>query len=136
VSYELYLNLLQISSVHVYLSYPFVLSWSFIEAMAAGCLIVGSATAPVLEVLEDGRNGLAVDFFAFEAIAQKIDEALDHPDRMQDIRDAARATAVRDFDLDRCILPQWSRLIDNLIAGLRPPTPPPSAGLATQLQLR
>jgi glycosyltransferase involved in cell wall biosynthesis len=136
VSYDLYLNLLQISSVHVYLSYPFVLSWSFIEAMAAGCLVVGSATAPVLEVLEDGRNGLAVDFFALEDIAQKIDDVLNHPDRMQDIRDAARATAVRDFDLAGCILPQWAELIGKLVDGERPRPPPPSAGLAMQLQLR
>jgi glycosyltransferase involved in cell wall biosynthesis len=56
IDYHAYLNLLQVSSVHVYLTYPFVLSWSFIEAMACGCLIVGSATPPVLEVLRDGRT--------------------------------------------------------------------------------
>jgi glycosyltransferase involved in cell wall biosynthesis len=123
VSYELYLNLLQISSVHVYLSYPFVLSWSFVEALAAGCLILGSATAPVLEVLSDRNNGLAVDFFGLEDIAEKIDAVLDHPDRMQDIRDAARATAIRAFDLDTCILPQWAALIGNLVNGERPEPP-------------
>ena len=63
IDYHDYLTLLQVSSVHVYLTYPFVLSWSFIEAMASGCLIVGSATPPVLEVLRDGENGFAVDFF-------------------------------------------------------------------------
>jgi glycosyltransferase involved in cell wall biosynthesis len=61
IDYVDYLRLLQVSSAHVYLTYPFVLSWSFIEAMASGCLIVASATPPVLEVLRDGENGFAVD---------------------------------------------------------------------------
>src|SRR5579863_6231523 len=64
VSYESYLNVLQVSAVHIHLTYPFVLSWSFLEAMSAGCAVIGSATAPVLEVLRDRENGLAVDFFA------------------------------------------------------------------------
>jgi glycosyltransferase involved in cell wall biosynthesis len=134
--YPLYLNLLQISSVHVYLTYPFVLSWSFIEAMAAGCLILGSATEPVLEVLIDGENGLTVDFFDIEAIADRIDEALDDPDSMQALRNAARDTAVDDFDLERCILPQWMDLMGTLIDGRRPTAQPLSAGLATRRRLR
>jgi glycosyltransferase involved in cell wall biosynthesis len=136
IPYELYKNLLQVSSVHVYLTYPFVLSWSFIEAMSAGCLILGSATNPVLEVLSDGENGLAVDFFDVQAIADRIDEALDHPDRMQALRDAARATAIRDFDLESRILPQWLELFGTLIEGRRPPAQRPSAGLATRGRLR
>jgi glycosyltransferase involved in cell wall biosynthesis len=136
VSYELYLNLLQISSVHVYLSYPFVLSWSFIEAMAAGCLIVGAATDPVLEVLRDGENGLAVDFFDTAAIADRVTEALDQPDLMRPLRVAARDTALNDFDLERCILPQWRRLIETLAAGRRPIRRAPTDGLATRRQLR
>jgi len=136
VTYDLYLNILQLSSVHVYLSFPFVLSWSFVEAMAAGCLIVGSATAPVLEVLEPGRNGFAVDFFDREALVRTVDAVLDHPDRMQDLRDAARATAVREFDLAGRILPQWQRFLGNMIEGKRPRPQPPSAGLATKLKLR
>jgi glycosyltransferase involved in cell wall biosynthesis len=136
VPYELYLNLLQISSVHIYLSYPFVLSWSLIEAMSAGCLILGSATEPVLEVLAEGENALTVDFFAVERIAERVVEALEHPDRLQGLREAARAAAIRDFDLERCILPQWVELIEVLAAGGRPPDQPPSDGLATRQQLR
>lgn len=120
VPYDIYLSILQISSVHVYLTYPFVLSWSFIEAMSAGCVILGSATPPVTEVLEDGVNGLAVDFFSTEAIADRIDEVLDHPDRMQVLRDRARATAVKRYDLKTRQLPRWERLIEDVIDGRLP----------------
>ena len=120
IPYGAYLNLLRVSSVHVYLTYPFVLSWSFIEAMASGCLIVGSATPPVEEVLKHGENGLLVDFFATREIADRIDEVLDHPDRMQRLRDAARATAVANFDLKRRQLPRWERLVGDLLEGRRP----------------
>jgi glycosyltransferase involved in cell wall biosynthesis len=122
IDYHDYLTLLQVSSVHVYLTYPFVLSWSFIEAMASGCLIVGSATPPVLEVLRDGENGLAVDFFAPRALANRIEAALEQPARMQKIREAARATAVKQFDLKRVLLPKWNALFDDLINHRRPET--------------
>ena len=120
LEYHDYLNLLQVSSVHVYLTYPFVLSWSFIEAMACGCLIVGSRTPPVLEVLQNGTNGLTVDFFASKALANRIDTALEHPGRMQGLRDAARATAVEHFDLKKVLLPRWNKLFADLINGRRP----------------
>jgi glycosyltransferase involved in cell wall biosynthesis len=136
VPYDVYLNVLQVSSVHVYLSYPFVLSWSFIEAMAAGCLLLASATAPVLEVLRDRQNGLAVDFFSCEEICDRIDEVFEHPDRMQAIRAAARTTAIEDFDLDTRTLPRWLDLLGTLANGQRPAGQPPSAGLATRLGLR
>ncbi len=120
LSYEDYLRLLQVSSVHVYLTYPFVLSWSFIEAMASGCLIVGSATPPVMEVLRDGENGLVVDFFSPRALANRIEGALKNPKAMQPIRDAARATAVGQFDLKSVLLPRWLRLFDDLVHRRRP----------------
>jgi glycosyltransferase involved in cell wall biosynthesis len=136
ISYAAYRNLLQLSSVHVYLSYPFVLSWSFVEALSAGCLLLASATAPVLEVLRDGHNGLAVDFFSVTDICDRIDAALEHPDRMQALREAARATAIRDFDLETHIMPRWLELLSTLAAGRRPTEQPPSIGLATRLALR
>lgn len=136
VPYEVYLNVLQVSSVHVYLSYPFVLSWSFIEAMSAGCLLLASATAPVLEVLRDRENGLAVDFFDTAALGDRVDEIFEHPDRMQRLREAARATAIRDFDLGETMLPRWLELMNTLTGGERPRVQPPHPGLGTELGLR
>jgi glycosyltransferase involved in cell wall biosynthesis len=117
IPHNLFVNVLQISSAHIYLTYPFVLSWSFLEAMSAGCLVIGSATPSVTEVLKDGDNGLLVDFFDFQGIAEKIDAVLDHPDRMQAIRDRARQTIIRDFDLRTVALPSYLRLIESVIAG-------------------
>ena len=71
-----YRDVLLASSVHVYLTVPFVLSWSLIEALAAGCAVVASDTAPVREVLCDGENGLLVDFFDAGRIAGRICEVL------------------------------------------------------------
>jgi len=136
VPYEFFLNMLQVSSVHVYLSYPFVLSWSFLEALSTGCLVVGSATASVLEVLRDRVNGLTFDFFDGAALADRIDEVFTHPDRMQALRDAARATVLRDFDLQSHLLPRWVDLLNELALGQLPSAEPPSEGLATRLQLR
>ncbi len=132
LEYAAYLKLLQISSAHVYLTYPFVLSWSFVEAMAAGCLIVGSATAPVLEVLRDGENGLAVDFFAYRELAQRLEEVLARREDFESVRQAARATAVSQFDLQSVLLPRWVALMEDLINGRRPPVEPPASHRASQ----
>jgi glycosyltransferase involved in cell wall biosynthesis len=132
VPYETYLTVLQVSSAHVYLTYPFVLSWSFVEALACGCLVIGSKTAPVLEVLEHRVNGLLVDFFSADDLANRVDEVLDHPDRFQELRDGARQTAVTRFDLTTRQLPKWERLVDDLVNGRRPATdmnrPTPTIG--------
>ena len=115
--YAKFLRLLQVSSAHVYLTYPFVLSWSMLEAMAAGCLVVGSSTPPVVEVLKDGKNGLLADFFSPAGIAKRIDEVLSHPDRMQAIREEARATILRDFDLKTVCLPKMLSVMGTLAGG-------------------
>ena len=78
-----YAKLLQVSSAHVYLTYPFVLSWSILDAMSAGCCIVASNTAPVLEVIEDNNNGLLVDFFDVNQLVEKIEYALDNKEKMK-----------------------------------------------------
>jgi glycosyltransferase involved in cell wall biosynthesis len=119
LSYEHYLRVLQVSSVHVYLTYPFVLSWSMLEAMASECLVVGSDTAPVQEVIRDGENGLLVDFYDPTAIAGRVDEVLDHADRMAEIRIRARRTIVRNYSIDKCLRDQI-RMVENLGEGRRP----------------
>lgn len=100
VPYATYKKVLQVSAVHVYLTYPFVLSWSLLEAMASGCLIVGSDTAPVREVIKDGENGLLVDFFDTGAIAERVLSALSEPERFQGLRRVAYGSAQR-YVLDK-----------------------------------
>lgn len=105
-----YVRLLQVSAVHVYLTVPFVLSWSMLEAMSAGCLVVGSSTPPVQEVIVDGQNGLLADFFSPEVIAERVVDALAFPARYTSIREAARWTALSRYSLTRCLPPQMALL--------------------------
>jgi glycosyltransferase involved in cell wall biosynthesis len=114
IPYNEYLALLRRSSVHVYLTYPFVLSWSLLEAMASGCLVVGSRTPPVEEAIEDGVNGLLVDFFSTEALAARIDEALTRQRELAPLREAARRTVLERYDLNRVCLPAQCRLVEAL----------------------
>lgn len=88
--YDAYRNILQLSAAHVYLTYPFVLSWSMLEAMASGCLIIGSRTAPVEEVIRHGENGWLVDFFDVDAMADRIVDALENPTQQIPLRHQAR----------------------------------------------
>jgi glycosyltransferase involved in cell wall biosynthesis len=114
ISYADYLALLQVSAAHVYLTYPFVLSWSLLEAMAAGCLVVGSATAPVEEVIQHRRNGLLVDFFSPDDLADQVGWALDNPSAGLRLRERARATIVDRYDFMTCIRPQVDKLFAQL----------------------
>lgn len=124
VSYPDFLRMLQVSGVHVYLTYPFVLSWSCLEAMAAGCALVASATPPVEEVIRDGENGLLVDFFSPAAIADAVDRVLDHPDRMRAMRERARQTIVDRYDLKRVCLPRHLALAEAVAGRQLPPRLP------------
>lgn len=94
-----YRLLLQASSAHVYLTVPFVLSWSLLDAMACGCAVIGSDTAPIREVVKDGENGLLVDFFSPTDMAARIEEVLDHPALAARLRIAARQTAMERYAL-------------------------------------
>lgn len=114
--YSQYLQVIQASAVHVYLTRPFVLSWSALEAMSTGCLLVASNTAPVTEVIRDGENGLLVDFFNPQQIADRISEVLDHPTRLQELRDRARATILEHYALSK-LLPQHLQLLDRMVSG-------------------
>ena len=95
-----YLKVLQASSVHVYLTVPFVLSWSMMEAMSAGCLVLGSDVDPVRELIEDGKNGVLVDFHNVQQIARAIIRALESPEKYAPIRAAARATIVERYSAE------------------------------------
>ena len=114
VPYQRYLAALQVSSAHVYLTYPFVLSWSMLEAMAAGCLVIGSRTPPVAEVIEDGVNGWLTDFFDGTALSERVCDALEAGARLAPLRAAARQTIVSRYDLARVCLPQQVRMIESL----------------------
>jgi glycosyltransferase involved in cell wall biosynthesis len=96
--------------VHVYLTAPFVLSWSLVEAMAAGCTIVASDTAPVREVLSDGASAILADFHSPPAIAACIERALDDRAGAKRLAAAARLVAEQHFALDR-LLPVHLRLL-------------------------
>jgi glycosyltransferase involved in cell wall biosynthesis len=103
--YEQYRQVLQASSAHIYLTRPFVLSWSMLEAMACGCLVIVSDTPPVTEVIQDGKNGLLVDFFSPSEIANRVDEVLEHGNRLAELRENARDTILKRYDL-ATLLPQ------------------------------
>ena len=109
--FDRYVRLLQVSAVHAYLTVPFVLSWSMLEAMAAGCLVVGSATPPVEEVLVEGDNGLLAPFFDPSAIAARIVEGLAGGARVAAIRRAARHTVLDRYRLADCVARQRALLV-------------------------
>ncbi|MCB5409525.1 glycosyltransferase family 4 protein [Pseudogemmobacter faecipullorum] len=115
--YSDYLKLLQISRVHAYLTYPFVLSWSMVEAMAAGALVVASRTAPVAELIRHGENGLLVDFFDQQAWARQLAICLENPGQYAPLREQARADVLRQYDLKRVCLPAQLALVNRLLAG-------------------
>ena len=117
LSYSDLLDVLSISAAHVYLTYPFVLSWSLLDAMACECLIVASDTAPVRDVVEGGKDGVLVDFFDIDGLSNTLIQACREPERFQPLRKAARAKMVAEYDRKRIALPAWLQVIDELRAG-------------------
>jgi len=96
-------SLMQISCVHVYLTYPFVLSWSCIEALSAGCALVASDTGPVRDVIVDDENGVLTPFHDSAALSEKIAAlAADAPRRARLARQA-RETVRANFDVRACV---------------------------------
>lgn len=115
IPYNVYLNLLQVSRCHVYLTYPFVMSWSAIEAMSAGALVVGSNTPPVREFIEHEKNGLLVDFFDYENLASTVIDCLANPKIYNQLKKAARSTIIERYDLNSICIPKQLSLLSRLM---------------------
>ena len=115
VPHDVLAQLMQVSTVHVYLTYPFVLSWSLMEAMSIGCLIVGSRTGPVEEVVEHGKTGLLVDFFNPSEIANTVADAIKRRKEVMPLRSAARQLIVENYDLDTICKPEQIRFVNTMI---------------------
>jgi len=113
IPYADFVNLLHVSRAHAYLTYPFVLSWSSIEAMAAGCHIVASNTAPVREAMRHGETATLVDFFDIAGWSQALIAALENPDAYAPLREAARQHAVNFYDLKSYCLPQMIAFMES-----------------------
>ncbi len=115
VPYDSFVKIIQLSTIHVYLSYPFVLSWSMLEAMSCGALVIGSNTDPVTEVLHDEKNGLIVDFFDSDSIAEKVTQVLNNSNKYNDLRNNARKTIIDNYDLKTICLPRHLGLINEAL---------------------
>ena len=116
IEYNKFIRLMQISKAHVYLTYPFVLSWSLLEAMSCGCPIVGSRTKPVEEVINDGENGILVDFFNPSGLADAIDYMLKNPEHAKTMGQRARRDIEANYELERCVS-KHINLINAVIDG-------------------
>lgn len=121
---EAFTRVLQLSRVHIYLTYPFVLSWSLLEAMSVGCAIVASDTAPVREVIAHGREGLLVDFFDPPALVRAVARLLDDAELRARCGAAARQAVVTGYDLKQHCLPRHVQLVES-VAASRGDVPPP-----------
>jgi glycosyltransferase involved in cell wall biosynthesis len=116
VPYPHFLALLQLSKVHVYLTYPFVLSWSLLEAMSAGCAIVASDTSPVREAITNGENGVLVDFFNPQQLAQEVCRLMEEPKERERLGASARAFAKQTYDLKDVCLPRQLEWVQGLVS--------------------
>ena len=107
VPHDQFIRVLQLSTVHVYLTYPFVLSWSLLEAMSAGCAIVASDTAPVREAIQHGETGRLVDFFDVQGLADQVIDLCSDRQQAAELGRRAREFAISHYDLKRhCLVGQ------------------------------
>ena len=100
IDYPVYLAMLRRSDAHVYLTYPFVASWSLREALAMGCAVIGSDTEPVREFITHGRNGLLTSFFDPRGVANSVLRVLEDKKLDQKLRTGARRYAERGLSMD------------------------------------
>ncbi|MDO9501196.1 MAG: glycosyltransferase family 4 protein [Falsiroseomonas sp.] len=120
VAHDALHDLFRVTRAHVYLTYPFVLSWSMLEAMACGALVVGSDTPPVTEVVQHGRNGLLVPFFEPERLAQTVLQVLAAPEHHAGLAAQGRADIIARYDLRTHCLPRQLDMVEKLAAGGEP----------------
>ncbi len=113
VPYADFLKILQVGRAHAYLTYPFVLSWSMLEAMSLGACVVGSRTPPVEEALEDGVTGHLVDFFDIDGWSEKLIEVLSDPEAQKPVRAAARQHVIDTYDLTTVCLPRLMNFVET-----------------------
>ena len=106
VPYSVFVSLLQLSKVHIYLTYPFVLSWSLLEAMSAGCAIVASDTPPLHEAIEHDQTGRLVDFFDINGLTDQVCDLLDDEVARQRLGANAREFVIANYDLKTVCLPK------------------------------
>lgn len=116
VPYAQFISLLQLSKVHIYLTYPYVLSWSLLEAMSAGCSIVASDTPPLKEAIVDGETGRLVNFFDGKALANVVTELLRDRQQAERLSKNARAFAVANYDLQGICLPKQLAWVNGLMS--------------------
>ena len=120
VPYDDLCRIIQISSCHIYLTMPFVLSWSLLESMAMQATVVAADVAPVREAITHGETGMLVDFFDPSALAAQVVDVLARPDDYAHLGPNARAHVLRDYDfLTRC-LPEHIRQINQLVTTAAP----------------
>ena len=115
IPYEHFVKIVQLSTIHVYLTYPFVLSWSLLEAMSCGALIIGSKTDPVTEVITNNENGLLIDFFDSEELSKRVTDVLKNSNKYNKLRENARKTILSDYDLRSVCLPKHLKLIEEAL---------------------
>lgn len=113
IPYDEFLSLLRVGRAHAYLTYPFVLSWSMVEAMSLGCVVVGSNTPPVAELIEDKVTGRLVDFFDVDGWVETLKEVLSDPKGHQKMRDAARQHVIDNYDLHNVCLPKMLEFVET-----------------------
>lgn len=112
--YDRFLSTLQVSSVHTYLTYPFVLSWSLLETMSIGAAIVASDTAPVREVIKHDRTGRLVNFFDGDALVSEVCDLLEDSEARARLGAAARKLIMSEYDLRSICLPRQLGWIERL----------------------
>ncbi|MCX7190397.1 MAG: glycosyltransferase family 4 protein [Methylotenera sp.] len=114
IPYDSFIPLLQLSTVHVYLTYPFVLSWSLLEAMSVGCAIVASDTQPLREAIIHDKTGRLVDFFDHQALTKEVCQLLDNAKLREKLGKNARAFAIKHYDLNTICLPNQLAWVNQL----------------------